>query len=80
MIKAVVPKGHPIIAQRFQRWVKCRNDTSPEGTAEPIHQFQPSLRDSLRSHVYPNVETLGYYQLSLRDNRPVACSPLQDLT
>src|SRR6266404_7949485 len=32
-----------------------------------LYQFQPSLRDFSGGGRAPNVETLGYYQMSLRD-------------
>src|SRR3954454_12242081 len=40
----------------------------PEGTAEDVARFQPSLRDfEIIDAPIPNVETLGYFQSSLRD-------------
>ena len=41
---------------------------SPEGTTEDVVRFQPSLRDfEIIDAPIPNVETLGYFQSSLRD-------------
>ncbi len=40
------------------------------GTAEPMWQFQPSLRDSTFFASQPGVETPGYCRPSLRDENP----------
>ncbi len=72
---AEVPKGRPTIAQRFNVGSVAGKDIRPEGTAEIRMQndrsadSQPSLRDEESiAEPKPDVETLGYFQMSLRDN------------
>ncbi len=69
-----VPKGQVTIAQRFNVGFSVRWILSPEGTAEFVShagrpaKVQPSLRDGSNAEPYPNVETLGYFRMSLRDS------------
>jgi hypothetical protein len=55
----------------FERWVSDRRDCLvPKGRLTPTSRgsIQPSLRDSSSSPcTLPNVETLGYCRMSLRD-------------
>src|SRR6266446_5781270 len=57
----------------FQRWVdQCRGHQVPKGRLKRRAIPQPSLRDwTAISLVLPNVETLGYYRASLRDEEQV---------
>ena len=51
-----------------------RGIISPEGTAEFVShagrpaKVPPSLRDGSNAEPYPNVATLGYFRMSLRDS------------
>ncbi len=69
-----VPKGQATIAQRFNVGFSAREVISPEGTAEiephdvRSAKVQPSLRDGHHAYPCPNVETLGYFRMSLRAN------------
>ncbi len=76
-----VPKGPMTIAQRFNVGISVRAIISPEGTAEMAEieindvrsaKGQPSLRDENNARPYPNVKTLGYCRMSLRDNAAAA--------
>ena len=70
--KSPVPEGHATIAQRFNvGFISC-DRSSPEGTAETARK--PSAVPSGLTTGYlslPNVETLGYYRASLRDEEQV---------
>jgi len=60
------------IAQRFNAGLSHAQIRSPEGTTEGcllpcISIVPPGLASSNQSE--PSVETLGYYRMSLRDNR-----------
>src|SRR5258708_37950391 len=50
----------------FQRRVSARGKISPKGTVEK-GLARPSLRDLRPLTIKPKVETLGYFQPSLRD-------------
>ena len=56
------------IAQRFNAGWGRNGGTSPEGTADLV-ALQPSLRDLNVLNDDPSVETLGFSQPSLRDER-----------
>ena len=59
----------------FQHWEEPANGaSSPEGTAEGLHAVSavPSGLDDLGTD-QPNVETLGYARMSLRDKVCVDC-------
>ena len=66
----LVPEGRLRIAQHFSVGVTRRRITSPEGMADG-EQLSPNFsRPCGTRHLIlipPNVETLGYSQLSLRD-------------
>ena len=57
----------------FQRWVdQCRDHQVPKGRLKRRAIPQPSLRDwTTTALVLPNVETLGYYRASLRDEEQI---------
>jgi hypothetical protein len=63
------PGGMTENSPTFQRWVRdLRESTSPEGTAETRRDpsaVPPGL--IVLQALVPNVETLGYYRMSLRD-------------
>ena len=63
-----IPEGCLIIAQRFNVGYRVLGCLSPEGTAEiaPIPSAVPFGTNPLRN-APPNVETLGYCRMSLRD-------------
>jgi hypothetical protein len=67
------PEGHATIAQRFNVGTGVLRRTSPEGTADGSSDLTrpPDLSRPFGTYlelaVRPNVETLGYYQASLRD-------------
>jgi hypothetical protein len=67
--RTLVPKGHPIVAQRFSVGRGSRGDQVPEGRQSGT--FRPSLWDLESDTALPNVETLGYSQTSLRDVREI---------
>jgi hypothetical protein len=63
-----IPEGCLRIAQRFNVGCRTKMSLSPEGTAEPWRAASAvPFGTRSRSVMEPNVETLGYYQLSLRD-------------
>src|SRR5438105_9043996 len=54
----------------FQRWGSAPGEGPvPKGRLSEHTRFRPSLRDLGMVNPSPNVETLGYYQTSLRDER-----------
>ena len=62
------------LQHQLQPRVRKETRLSPEGTPKilrsslpTLHSDQPSLRDSSDWLLKPNVETLGYSRLSLRD-------------
>src|SRR5437867_1418649 len=67
------PGGMADNSPTFQRWVReVRSSASPEGTAENCATPQSSLRDlSSFGQRIPNVETLGYCRISLREEELV---------
>ncbi len=69
-----VPEGHLRIAQRFNVGSQTPGHPSPEGTAEvvPREGGSSAVPSGLRQPKdrLPNVETLGYSQVSLRDKGP----------
>ena len=79
-----VPEGQPTIAHGFNRGLR-RKKQSPAGTAEARivstrrRIYQPSLRDSHSLASAPTVETVGYFQMSLRDkmkrSKKFKCAP-----
>src|SRR5262245_34833264 len=66
-----VPEGHPTMAQRFNAGSPdAPSAISAEGTAEhgePRAYFRRPFGTGLSSTRFPNVETLGYCRISLRD-------------
>jgi hypothetical protein len=65
--KQMVPEGQLKIAQRFNAGWATGLDKVPQGRLKSSALVRPSLRDSTFHHPPPSVETLGYFQLSLRD-------------
>ena len=61
------PGGTSDSSPTFQRWDCDADKLSPEATAENHPPFQPSLRDLVSPKTKPNVETLGFFRMSLRD-------------
>jgi hypothetical protein len=59
------PEGTSENSPAFQRWVGPARKLSPEGSAETLPH--PSLRDLGPNNAIPSVETLGYFQSSLRE-------------
>ena len=72
-----VPEGRMIIAQRFNVGFSRTkaNKSRRDGRHWPPRSAVPSGRVTVRAH-QPNVETLGYCQMSLRDKGLAQCSPL----
>jgi hypothetical protein len=62
------PEGMFDNSSTFQRWVCGLGCASPEGTAEPARPVSRPFGTHCSSGLVPNVETLGYYRMSLRDN------------
>jgi len=65
-----IPEGWLRIAQRFNVGLGVESHTSPGGTAERNYRLSVvPFGTSSVSIPDPNVKTLGYFQLSLRDKR-----------
>ena len=66
-----------IIAQRFNVGFSRTkaNKSRRDGRHLPPRSAVPSGRVTVRAH-QPNVETLGYSRMSLRDKHWARCSPL----
>jgi hypothetical protein len=73
-IEGFVPEGHATIAQRFNVGNLAHERLSPEGMTDTCTDcaadaiFSRAFGTFFLSADGPNVETLGYYQASLRDS------------
>src|SRR5438067_1599173 len=69
------PGGMADNSPTFQRWDHDNSESSPEGTTD-TDSPQPSYSGLVVTNIKPNVEieTLGYYRLSLRDRQTCALS------
>src|SRR6266566_6970080 len=66
------PEGMPDNSPTLQRWVPGRPPISPEGTVENCARFSAVPSGLVNTcNCAPNVETLGYYRPSLRDDAEI---------
>ena len=66
------PEGRIENSPPFQGWDCGRGISRPEGTAESIRGFRPSLRDLGNSEHGPGSELPGYFRFSLREKGSVS--------
>jgi hypothetical protein len=69
--QVLVPEGHLTIAQRFNVGKRPRCGASPKGTAGWARIFSRPFGTRGVSRHRTNVETLGYYRESLRDEERI---------
>ena len=62
-----IPEGCLTIAQRFNVGCAGSGRASPGGTAEPTGPVSRPFGTYRSSGLVPNVQTLGYFRMSLRD-------------
>ena len=69
-----VPKGTCENSPRFQPWDQAPKMIESRRDDRGARTFQPSLQDSRALNWGPNVKTLGYFRISLRDKKLLRCS------